>query len=85
MIGPVTVFGGTGFLGRRAVRRLREANIPVRVASRHAERGRRLFGNDNNELHSIAADIHDDRSIERALAGALRHRSGPHSLAERRV
>jgi uncharacterized protein YbjT (DUF2867 family) len=70
MIGPVTIFGGTGFLGRRAVRRLREANIPVRVASRHAERGRRLFGNDNNELHSIAADIHDDRSIERALAGA---------------
>ena len=41
MTGPVTVFGGTGFLGRRVVGRLREADIPVRVASRHAERGRR--------------------------------------------
>jgi uncharacterized protein YbjT (DUF2867 family) len=70
MSGPVTVFGGTGFLGRRVVARLRDADIPVRVASRHAERGRRLFGKDTDALQSIGADIHDDRSIERAVAGA---------------
>ena len=70
MTGPVTVFGGTGFLGRRVVGRLREGDIPVRVASRHAERGRRLFGEDTDALQSVAADIHDNRSIERALAGA---------------
>ena len=69
MGGPVTVFGGTGFLGRRVVARLREAGIPVRVASRHAERGRRLFGKDTDSLQSIAGDIHDDRSVERALIG----------------
>lgn len=70
MSGPVTVFGGTGFLGRRVVTRLREAGVTVRVASRHAERGRRLFGKDSAALQSIAADIHDDGSIERALTGA---------------
>jgi uncharacterized protein YbjT (DUF2867 family) len=70
MIGPVTVFGGTGFLGRRVVRHLREANVAVRVASRRPERGRRLFGNADEALESIAADIHDDRSIEQALTGA---------------
>ena len=32
------VFGGTGFLGRRIVRHLREANFTVRSASRHPER-----------------------------------------------
>ena len=70
MAGPVTVFGGTGFLGRRVVAHLRAADIMVRVASRHAERGRRLLGRDSEALQSIAADIHDDGSIERALAGA---------------
>jgi len=70
MTGPVTVLGGTGFLGRRVVARLRETDIPVRVASRHAEHARRLFGEDTDALQSIAADIHDDRTIERALAGA---------------
>lgn len=70
MSGPVTVFGGTGFLGRRVVARLRDADIPVRVASRHAERGSRLFGKDTDALQSIGADIHDHRSIERALSGA---------------
>ena len=70
MTGPVTVFGGTGFLGHRVVDRLREAGATVRVASRHAEHGRRLFGEDSDALHSIAADIHDDVSIERALIGA---------------
>ena len=70
MIGPVTVFGGTGFLGRRVIDRLREAGVTVRVASRHAERGRRLFGEDNDALHSIDADIHNDLSVKRALIGA---------------
>jgi hypothetical protein len=34
----VTVFGGTGFLGRRIVEHLRKGEISVRVASRHPER-----------------------------------------------
>ena len=31
----VTVFGGTGFLGRRVVRHLRNHGFSVRIASRH--------------------------------------------------
>jgi uncharacterized protein YbjT (DUF2867 family) len=70
MTGPVTVFGGTGFLGSRIVSHLRHAGIAVRIASRHADRGRKLFGSDTGVLQSIAADIHDDRSVQQALAGA---------------
>jgi uncharacterized protein YbjT (DUF2867 family) len=66
----VTVFGGTGFLGRRVVRHLREHEVPVRIASRHPDRGRTLFGIDDPQLQSIEADIHDERSVANALAGA---------------
>ena len=40
----VTVFGGTGFLGRRIVR---QHGFCVRVASRHPERGHALVGPDD--------------------------------------
>jgi uncharacterized protein YbjT (DUF2867 family) len=36
----VTVFGGTGFLGRRAVRHLRCHGFSVRIACRHPDRSR---------------------------------------------
>jgi uncharacterized protein YbjT (DUF2867 family) len=65
----VTVFGGTGFLGRRVVRHLRTQGFSVRIASRHPDRGHKLFGRDDPQLHSIAADIHDERSVADALAG----------------
>ena len=38
----VTVFGGTGFLGRRVVRHLRNGEFSVRIASRHPERGEKV-------------------------------------------
>jgi uncharacterized protein YbjT (DUF2867 family) len=66
----VTVFGGTGFLGRRVVRHLRKGDFSVRIASRHPDRGHRLFGFDGPQLQSVAADLHDQRSIADALAGA---------------
>lgn len=69
MIETVTVFGGTGFLGRRVVDRLRDAGASVRIASRHPDRSRRLFGRDTDVLQSINADIHDDGSVRKALAG----------------
>jgi uncharacterized protein YbjT (DUF2867 family) len=37
----VTVFGGTGFLGRRIVNRLLAKGFTVRAASRHPERAGR--------------------------------------------
>src|ERR1700745_2098661 len=49
----VTVFGGTGFLGRRVVRHLREHEFSVRIASRHPGRDHRLFGLDDSQLQSV--------------------------------
>lgn len=66
----VVVFGGTGFLGRRVVRHLRKRGFSVRVASRHPHRGGELCGSDDPQLGSIEADIHDERSIAKALVDA---------------
>jgi uncharacterized protein YbjT (DUF2867 family) len=65
----VTVFGGTGFLGRRVVRRLRDRAFAVRVASRHPDRHRDLFPANDPDLRPVAADIHDEPSITSAIAG----------------
>jgi uncharacterized protein YbjT (DUF2867 family) len=65
----VTVFGGTGFLGRRIVRHLREHDLSVRIASRHPDRSRQLFGSDDPQLQSVEADIHDRQAVVDALAG----------------
>ena len=70
----VTVFGGTGFLGRHIVGRLRSSGFPVRIASRNSDWGRQLFGPDDPQLQSVGADIHDKRSVEDALSGGLRRR-----------
>jgi uncharacterized protein YbjT (DUF2867 family) len=66
----VTVFGGSGFLGRRIVRHLRLHGFYVRVASRHPERGAVLFNPDDPQLRLIKADVHDERSVADALVGA---------------
>ena len=60
----VTVFGGTGFVGRRVVHHLRESGATVRVASRHPGRA------EGDNVKQIAADAHDERSVEAAVAGA---------------
>ena len=60
----VTVFGGTGFVGRRVVRYLRESGATVRVASRHPG------PTEGDDIKQIAVDARDERSIEAAVAGA---------------
>lgn len=67
----IAVFGGTGFLGRRVVRNLRGRGFAVRVASRHPERGRVLFGTDDAALQSVAADINDENSVAQIVAGCF--------------
>jgi len=66
----VTVFGGTGFLGRRIVRHLRLNGFYVRVGSRQPDRGHRLIGPDDPQLRSIKVDVGDQRSVIDALADA---------------
>jgi uncharacterized protein YbjT (DUF2867 family) len=67
----VTVFGGTGFLGRRIVRHLHETGFAVRIASRHPERGPPLSRLGNGAVEAVHADVNHDRSVEAAVAGAF--------------
>ena len=65
MVQPlVTVFGGTGFLGRHVVRRLRALETPVRIASRHAPASR------PEAVAWLRADISSDTAVAAAVAGA---------------
>ena len=48
------VFGGTGFLGRRIVRHLLDANLAVRIASRHPDIALSLFSRDVDAAKRIA-------------------------------
>jgi uncharacterized protein YbjT (DUF2867 family) len=66
----VTVFGGTGFLGRCIVRHLRYRGFPVRIASRHPDRGYSQFGSDDPQLQFLEANVQDERSVADALDGA---------------
>jgi uncharacterized protein YbjT (DUF2867 family) len=67
----VTVFGATGFLGRRVVLHLLDHGFEVRAASRHPERGAQVFRNRSSRLEVVGADVGDDRSVISAVAGAF--------------
>jgi NADH dehydrogenase len=66
----VTVFGGTGFLGRRIVCHLHDAGLVARVACRHPDAVPSLFSGDVSGLEAVHADVNDDDSVAGALAGA---------------
>jgi len=67
----VTVFGGSGFLGRRIVKRLAEDGAGVRVAVRHPERASVLtaYGTDGS-ITTTHADVWDETTVGPALAGS---------------
>ncbi|HEX2114675.1 MAG TPA: complex I NDUFA9 subunit family protein [Alphaproteobacteria bacterium] len=65
----VTVFGGTGFLGRRVVRRLVEEGAAVRVAVRHPDQGRNALSTPER-IAFVRADVRDRASAAAAVAGA---------------
>jgi uncharacterized protein YbjT (DUF2867 family) len=60
----VTVFGGTGFVGRRVVRHLRESGVRVRIVARHGGRV------EDDGIERITADAHDEHAAQAAVAGA---------------
>jgi uncharacterized protein YbjT (DUF2867 family) len=67
----VSVFGGTGFLGRRLVQRLASSGTRVRVAVRHVDRARSALRAENSDRISIfSADVRDQATVAAALAGA---------------
>jgi uncharacterized protein YbjT (DUF2867 family) len=67
----ITVFGGTGFLGRRIVARLTRDGVSLRVAVRHPERvdtPAKSVGVSRTTL--IAADVRDPSTVAEAIAGS---------------
>jgi uncharacterized protein YbjT (DUF2867 family) len=63
----VTVFGGTGFLGRRIVDAMLAREVTVRVAARHPVRG---GGTAVDRWVPVQADLRDAHSVRAALDGA---------------
>jgi NADH dehydrogenase len=67
----VVVFGGTGFLGRRIVRRLAEDGVAVRVAVRNPGQARSILGApDSARIAVLRADVRDPASVAAAVSGA---------------
>ena len=67
----VTVFGGSGFLGRHIVKSLAAEGARVRVAVRHPERGAFLerFG-EAGQIELVHADVWDAPTVARAVKGS---------------
>lgn len=67
----VTVFGGSGFIGRHLVHRLAAAGARVRVAVRHPDDADFLQPmGDVGQIVPLAASVTHEESVEAALAGA---------------
>ncbi|ASK35567.1 epimerase [Alcanivorax sp. N3-2A] len=64
---PITVFGGSGFLGRRLVATLLAAGEPVRLVARHPDA---VHFNDETRLQRVSADIADETAVAQAVAGS---------------
>lgn len=62
----ITVFGGTGFLGRQIVWALLSAGREVRVATRHPARGDPAWA---DRVEQVAADVRDPAAVARAVEG----------------
>ena len=61
---PVTIVGGSGFIGRRLVERLVGRGTSLRVISRHAQEGDAA-----PQVEHVTASIEDRATIERAIVG----------------
>ncbi len=60
----VTIFGGSGFIGRHLVPQIAACGARVRIAVR------RPGGPSNHQVETVPADVLDDASVASAVAGA---------------
>lgn len=67
----VTIFGGSGFLGRHVVRRLAKTGAILRIACRHPSRaGHLLTAGDPGQIVPVAVDVTDLAAVAGVVAGA---------------
>jgi NADH dehydrogenase len=67
----ITVFGGTGFIGRYVVKRLAQQGWVVRVAVRHRNQDRKLKPLGNvGQIVGVRCRVQSDEDVRRALEGA---------------
>jgi uncharacterized protein YbjT (DUF2867 family) len=67
----VTLFGGTGFVGRYVAQRLAHRGWRIIVASRHPDRALSLkVSGSVGQVVPVFADVRDDGSVATAVAGA---------------
>lgn len=71
MSGRVTVFGGSGFVGRYVVERLADAGATVVVAVRDPERAKYLRPlGDVGQISPVRVDLTDETTVQAAVRGA---------------
>jgi NADH dehydrogenase len=66
----VTVFGGTGFLGREIVKALTEVGLATRVAARHPDNVNTQRASGGAEIQAVYADVRDESSVALAINGS---------------
>lgn len=67
----VTIFGGSGFLGRYLIRRLARTGARIRVAVRHPNLALFLKPlGDVGQIQIVQANLRNQQSVEAAVAGA---------------
>ena len=83
----VTVFGGSGFLGRNVVRALAKRDYRIRVAVRRPELAGHLQPLGRvGQIHAVQANLRYPASVEAAMRdSACRDQSGRHPRRERRA
>ncbi len=68
---PVTIFGGTGFIGRQIIRELARSGVTIRVACRNPESAYALRPSGMvGQIVPVTCDINDTASLRHALSGA---------------
>src|SRR5688500_13693790 len=69
--GLVTVFGGSGFIGRHAVRALARRGWRIRVACRRPDLAGHLQPMGRvGQIHAVQANVRSPDSVRRAVEGA---------------
>ena len=63
----VAVLGGSGFVGRALANRLQNANLQIKILSRHRAHTRELWALPN--AHCVELDVYDPRALTAAFEG----------------